>query len=230
MTQEIHFEIVNTRLVSPFLDRKAARLEIDRDRPSVVTTNFSDSEIKLAEAEFFLDLIEENSSHQALIFFGLSAFLSAARAVTLFVQAEGKDAPGFAEWYESVREGLKTDEVCRFLKDQRNTSSHERYSHIKTVFDLPLYKDGSRWIFKPDDGIFVGFSFIDYIMDNGLTKCHEFLERLRSVVLEAKAKGFLPEESPRRVSLEFRDIGKPRTFGSSIANRDRTKNDAAEKN
>jgi len=76
-------------LSPPSIPPELARLAIDRGHPTVITTNFSDTEIKVAEATFFLDLVEQNASHQAIIYFGLSAFLAAARSITLYLQTEG---------------------------------------------------------------------------------------------------------------------------------------------
>jgi len=206
------FELVRCNLVSPYLDAADCRLPIDRERPAVITTNFSDTEIKLAECEFFLNLIEQNANHQAVMYFGLSAFLASVRSVTLYLQAEGCKSEEFVEWYASVRERLKDDEVARFLKDLRDEALHARYSLIKTVFDLPLYKAAEGWVHNPAGGIYVGFSFPQYLFENGLKKCRAFVDSLRTAVQEARAHGFLPTESPRNVTMEFRDVGKSRTF------------------
>jgi hypothetical protein len=208
MTQEL----VNANLVGPNIDPNQLRLAIDHTRPSVVTTNFSDTEIKLAEAKFFLDLIERNSAHQAVMFFGLSGFLAAARTVTLFLQVEGKDREGFHEWYEGVQNELKSHALAMFIKEQRDIGAHVRYSHIKTVFDVPLYKDSDRWVYRPNDGVYVGFSFIEHFWDNGLELCRGVLDLLARVVAEARVKNFLSSENARRVTIEFRDLGKERTF------------------
>ena len=207
-------KLVEAHLVTPFIDSSDVRLGIDRDRPSVITTNFSDTEIKLAEAEFFLNLLTQNASHQAVILFALSAFLSAARSVTLLLQAEAAGKPGFDEWYRTAQDELKNDEVAKFLKDQRDIGVHAHYAKVQTIFDVPIYKDGDKWVYKPEEGIFAGFAFVDSIMDNGLERCSHFLDSLREVVQQAKERGFLPEENPRRVSLEARDLGKRRRFRS----------------
>ena len=139
-------ELVRSDLVSPYLEPSDCRLPIDRERPSVITTNFSDTEIKIAECQFFLNLVEQNASHQAVMYFGLSAFLAAARSVTLYLQAEGCKSVEFEEWYAGVRERLKDDEVARFLKVLRDEALHARYTLIKTVFDIPLYKTEGGWV------------------------------------------------------------------------------------
>ena len=205
-------ELVRCNLVTPYLEAADCRLPIDRERPSVITTNFSDTEIKVAECQFFLNLVEQNASHQAVMYFGLSAFLAAARCVTLYLQAEGCNSEGFVEWYADVRDRLKDDDVARFLKELRDEALHARYSSIKTVFDLPLYKTADGWVHDPAADIYVGFSFPRYLFENGLRKCQEFVDSLRTAVEEARDRGFLPTKSPRNVTMEVRDIGKSRTF------------------
>jgi hypothetical protein len=205
-------EFVNASLVAPFLPVSMTRLEVDRGRPSIITTNYSDTEIKLGEAVFFLDLLEQNASHQAVIYYCLSAFLSAARSVTLVLQAEGDESAGFREWYESVRERLAGNELAKYLKEQRDVGAHARYSRISTVFDVPLYKTEAGWVYRASEDVHVGFSFEAYITENGLANCRAHLELLRAIVTEARELGFLPVESKRRVQLEFRDEGKPRRF------------------
>lgn len=200
------------KLVTPEIASEEARLPILRRQPSVVTTNFSEAEIKLGEAQFFLTLLEENAPHQAIMYYSLSAFLSAARSVTFFLQVEGKDREGFATWYEEVRKRLVDDEIAKYLKEQRDVSVHAGYSAIRTVFDLPLFKTSDGWIIRPEEGIHVGFSFDEYVTENGLPKCRAHLELLTEIVGEARTRGFLPDTTARRVSMEFRDEGKERKF------------------
>jgi hypothetical protein len=206
------FGIVGFHLVSPFIDRSDVVLAIPRDKPSVVTTDFSDTEIKLGEATFFLDLIEQNAAHQAILFYGLSAFLAAGRSITLYLQAEASPHPGFEEWYKQIQEELKLDELMRFFKNTRDGVLHARYSKIRTVFDVPLYKDGEQWIHRPSDPIHSGFSFDDFLTENGFKKCRDFLEKMKKIISEAKARGFLPNDNARRISLQATDLGKPRMF------------------
>ena len=214
------FELVKIRLSPPSIPPELARLVIDRGHPTVITTNFSDTEIKVAEATFFLDLVEQNASHQAIIYFGLSAFLAAARSITLYLQAEGVGRDGFDQWYEELRARLKDNPVAVYLKGERDTVAHARYSAIRTVFDVPLYKGADGWVYRPEQGVGVGFSLDGYLAENGLVRCREYLTLLRTAVAEARTRGYLPEATSRRVSLEMRDEGRKRKFevpGSSGA-------------
>lgn len=212
MDKQISFDLVKIDLGTPILEQNQTSLAINRNRPFVITTNFSDTEIKVGEADFFLKLIEQNSSHQAVLYYGLSAFLAAARSITLYLQAEGGKQEGFDEWYENVQRELKNDVLAKYIKDTRDKALHARYSNIKTVFDVPLYKDGEKWVHRPDDEVYAGFSFIDYIMENGVEKCHVFLEKMKAFITDAKDRGFLPSENARGVSLQATDIGRNRAF------------------
>ena len=204
--------LVKIKLSPPSIPSELARLGIDRDHPTVITTNFSDTEIKVAEAAFFLDLVEQNASHQAIIYFGLSAFLAAARSITLYLQAEGHGRDGFDQWYEEQRVRLKDDPVAVYLKGERDTVAHARYSAIRTIFDVPLYKAGEGWVYRPEEGVGVGFSLDGYLTENGLVRCREYLTLLRTAVADARTRGYLPDVTSRRVSLEMRDDGRKRQF------------------
>ena len=88
-------------------------------------------EEKLREADFFLrkltdcDFMEEGPSYY------FSAFLSAARSVTFSMQAALKDMEGFDEWYGTIREKLRGNELAQFFLKARNESQKEGKYHLK---------------------------------------------------------------------------------------------------
>lgn len=209
---DVTSQLIEFHLVSPVIPPETAVLSLARDKPSIIRTNFSDTEIKLGEADFFLKLIEQNSAHQAILFYGLSAFLAAARSITLYLQAEGSQQPRFADWYQTVQEQLKTDELSKFFKETRDVVLHARYSKIKTVFEVPLYNAETGWVHRPTDPIYAGFSFVDYLIENGFEKCRVFLDNMTRIVAEAKERGFLPDNNARNVSLQATDLEKRRMF------------------
>jgi hypothetical protein len=85
---------------------------------------------KLREADFFLQrLIDERrrsvrNEPEAFLFY-LSAFLSAARSVTLVLQKEEKQRydAWFPKWF--ARRSKDERDVCNFMRDQRNVELHE---------------------------------------------------------------------------------------------------------
>ncbi|MCA9028899.1 MAG: hypothetical protein KDA86_27095 [Planctomycetaceae bacterium] len=78
---------------------------------------------KVAETEFFLQRMVEAENDWFEFRCYLSAFLSAARTITLALQ-RFQDLPGFADWYASHREELKTDPLARFILETRNDHVH----------------------------------------------------------------------------------------------------------
>jgi len=54
-----------------------------------------------------------------------NSFINASRAVTNALQAEGKNIPGFKEWYEKKRNEMTNDELLRFLHKARTEDFHE---------------------------------------------------------------------------------------------------------
>jgi hypothetical protein len=90
---------------------------------------------KLREANFFLQrLIDERqrfvrNEPEAFQFY-LSAFLSAARSVTLALQKEEK--PRYDAWFPKWFKRLSEDDrnLCNFMKDQRNVELHETGAHV----------------------------------------------------------------------------------------------------
>ncbi|MGQ0835177.1 MAG: hypothetical protein ACT4O5_09705 [Gammaproteobacteria bacterium] len=85
---------------------------------------------KLREAEFFLTRLEEEErrivkGHGETSDFYLSAFLSAARCVTLKLQFEAK--PQYDAWFPSWFAALSDDDrvLMRFHNEQRRLTVHE---------------------------------------------------------------------------------------------------------
>lgn len=95
--------------------------------------SFGIVEEKLREAEFFLDQLRRTSrlSFEAKFFF--SAFVSAARSVTLAIQASLRGVPGFEQWYEGARTRLKTDPLAPFFVEIRNEVVHTGINRLDQV-------------------------------------------------------------------------------------------------
>lgn len=77
---------------------------------------------KVAEAEFFLRMLFSNSCGFEFNCF-LSAYLGAARTVTLALQRFGH-IPGFDDWYKPHRDKLKADPVSKAFLELRNDYIH----------------------------------------------------------------------------------------------------------
>ena len=77
---------------------------------------------KVAEAEFFLKLVEERSSSAGEFQHFLSAFLSAARSALQYALEEAK-ARKQQLWYDDA---MKSSKVLGFFKDKRDINIHEK--------------------------------------------------------------------------------------------------------
>jgi len=56
--------------------------------------------------------------------FNLSAFVSAARSVTLFMQTECSESLHFNKWYESKQEEMRNDFTTKFFNELRRYTIH----------------------------------------------------------------------------------------------------------
>lgn len=90
----------------------------------------SNTREKLREAEYFLERVRENQPDREAFKYTLSAFLSAARSVTFFMQKEFKRTLGFEAWYEIEQDKMKSDPVMKFFLDARNVTLKQE--HVPT--------------------------------------------------------------------------------------------------
>ncbi len=86
--------------------------------------SFGNVEEKLGEAEFFLHKIKTSKSFSIDGKYYFSAFMSAARSVTLAMQACLKNIADFEEWYAQVSKNLREDRLARYFLETRNSSVH----------------------------------------------------------------------------------------------------------
>lgn len=79
---------------------------------------------KLEEAVFFFNqmVFYQNNVFAFPCFF--SAFLSAHRSVTLYLQAQYNKNAAFSEWWDSQRKRLSDDSDMKWLLSQRNAVAH----------------------------------------------------------------------------------------------------------
>lgn len=85
----------------------------------------TDTRCKLEEAKYFLGQMEDKVWNPMTFAYTLSAFLSAARSVTLFMQKEFQHFSEFDKWYKNKREEMKNYDY-EFFKDLRNETIHRR--------------------------------------------------------------------------------------------------------
>ena len=81
---------------------------------------------KLEEAGYFLIRMKQTANDWKLFKFHLSAFLSAMRSISLIMQKECAQYPGFGKWYEHQQEEMREDKLLNFFKELRNTSIQQK--------------------------------------------------------------------------------------------------------
>lgn len=98
-----------------------------------MTRSFGLVEEKLREAEYFLDLLSRASRHSQEAKFCLSAFVSASRSVTFALQACLNGTDGFADWYATAQEELKSDSLAPHFVEFRNITQKTGENPIDQV-------------------------------------------------------------------------------------------------
>ena len=80
-------------------------------------------EEKILEADYFARRLR--SLHSEEFRYELSAFLSAARSITFWLQREMKSVPGFKNWWANRQQEMKADAAMTFFLELRNFSQKE---------------------------------------------------------------------------------------------------------
>jgi len=81
---------------------------------------------KLLEATYFLECMKKTQSDRDAFKYNLSAFLSAARSITLIMQKEFDKVSGFKEWYAEKRDQMRKDQIMNLLNDKRTMTIHQQ--------------------------------------------------------------------------------------------------------
>ena len=76
----------------------------------------SNTQDKLREANYFLQLMAEHSEDTDKFRYDLSAFVSAFRSVTFLMQKEHANHADFRQWYAGVQDRLKSDRKVQLLQ------------------------------------------------------------------------------------------------------------------
>ena len=83
---------------------------------------------KIQEAEYFLNQMNKFFEDDDIFDYTLSAFLSAARSITLHMQKQYCDGGDFDKWYNPRRIEMSNDRELKHLNKTRN-----KYIHVKKV-------------------------------------------------------------------------------------------------
>jgi hypothetical protein len=90
-----------------------------------MSQSFGIVEEKLREAGFFLDKLGSAGTLSLESKFYFSAFVSAARSITLALQATLNETDGFVAWYEQAQARMKLDPIAKYFVEIRNDSVHK---------------------------------------------------------------------------------------------------------
>ena len=93
---------------------------------------------KLSEAKYFYDRMKDTISNPEHFGYNLSAFLSAARSVTFFMQKEYKDISGFTDWYTDKQSDMKDDREMNILNEKRTQTIHRKSIDPRAYVDLRI--------------------------------------------------------------------------------------------
>jgi hypothetical protein len=89
---------------------------------------------KLDEAHYFFEKMKESVEENNVFGYNLSAFLTAARSVTLFMQKEYSDKIGFDNWYKNKQRQMQADKEFKFFNRLRRATVHVNpVSHHKAI-------------------------------------------------------------------------------------------------
>ena len=100
-----------------------------------------DTQQKYDEAKYFLEMMRENIEDRQKFEYNLSAFLAAARSVTLFLKKRFLTKSDYNDWYFANEQKDKTG-ILKFFREKRNIVIHEKLinprSEISTTINIAM--------------------------------------------------------------------------------------------
>lgn len=112
---------------------------------------------KLLEAKYFLECMKENSFDRDMFKYNLSAFLAAARSVTLIMQKEFNKVCGFKKWYTEKQFKMQNDKTMTLLNSKRNMTIHQQsvtpHAHVNVgIVERLTVSDSISFVITHKDG------------------------------------------------------------------------------
>ncbi len=181
--------------------------------------SFGIVEDKLREADFFLERLRASNPLSPDARFYFSAFVSAARSVTLAIQATMRDVGDFELWYRDVQDQLRADPLAPLFVEIRNDAVHKGLNalgqvpveHLREYLSDQMYGGGRSHVLVLPNLQSGGSALVD-----GLQACTAYLGSLVGVVFECYDR-FRCVVDPRWyfTSTNFEAMGK--TFVDAVA-------------
>jgi hypothetical protein len=95
---------------------------------------------KFNEAAYFYNQMGAAVNNTRTFPFNLSAFLSALRSTTFYLQVQYGKTEGFTDWYSKAQEKMVNDPVLRMLQDLRREVVHLKPVNL-VVFSGPTFHE-----------------------------------------------------------------------------------------
>jgi hypothetical protein len=176
---------------------------------------------KFREAAYFYNGMFAHRTNSVIFPYYLSAFVSALRSVTYYLQKQYAHNQQFAEWYARKQEEMKADPVLKMLHDKRNTALHvepfdlyfrqtfkwpEKYGGVITTDHLVVREETGptgqvkMYLKVGKDGVeeevepLISWHFSDDDPKDVMNHCYEGLEKMDAILKEISALG-LDKES-----------------------------------
>lgn len=100
---------------------------------------------KIREGEYFLSMIKQAFEDDNTFSYNLSAFLSAARSITWYMQKQYAHCNGFAKWYCQKQIEMPTDPELGYLNNVR----------VEDVHREPIRTGATRQVTMSTDAVLV---------------------------------------------------------------------------
>ena len=97
---------------------------------------------KFREAVYFFNRMTETRTNVYLFPFHFSAFLSALRSVTFYLQAQFRGNKVFETWYSKKQEQMRGDPLFRMLKEMRDEALHARPIQLQFLHGPTIPEEG----------------------------------------------------------------------------------------
>ena len=176
---------------------------------------------KFSEAAYFYNGMLPHRTNPVVFPFYLSAFVSALRSITFYLQKQFAHASVFGPWYEAKQQEMRADPALKLLVEKRNTALHEEPFdlHFKQGWKMPdkyggiikttflavrqeAQPDGRVRTFlkvgedDPEEEVEtqISWHFTDDDAQDVMQYCYEGLERMDAVLNELGGLGLVSNE------------------------------------
>ena len=150
------------------------------------------SKHKINEANYFLSMMKEEFGDDEIFDYNLSAFVSASRSITEYMEEQYGRIEGFPEWYCVKDLKMRADPDLKYLRKARNKTIHEKPIDLLTSTE----NNETFYINHPGHGVdtpiyyekLTNRLFSSYKEKDTLIFCEEQLNKLTEIVEECEQR------------------------------------------